>query len=79
MVLAGPPTLMPYDLEAMGVKATTDVDEALRGADVVMGLRIQLSLIHICVDTAAHMRYIILINQMRLREDMRGARAEVYL
>ena len=41
VVLAGPPTLMPYDLEAMGVKATTDVDEALRGADVVMGLRIQ--------------------------------------
>ena len=30
-----------YDLEAMDVKATTNVDEALRGADVVMGLRIQ--------------------------------------
>ncbi len=41
VVLAGPPTLMPYDLEAMDVKATTNVDEALRGADVVMGLRIQ--------------------------------------
>lgn len=41
VVLAGPPTLMPYDLEAMGVRATVNVDEAIRGADVVMGLRIQ--------------------------------------
>lgn len=41
VVLAGPPTLMPYDLESMDVRATTDVDEAIRGADVVMGLRIQ--------------------------------------
>ena len=41
VVLAGPPTLMPCDLEAMGVRATVNVDEAIRGADVVMGLRIQ--------------------------------------
>lgn len=41
VALAGPPTLMPCELEAMGVRSCTDVDEALRGADVVMGLRIQ--------------------------------------
>lgn len=41
VILAGPPTLMPFDLEAMGVRATTNVDEAIKGADVVMGLRIQ--------------------------------------
>lgn len=41
VILAGPPTLMPFDLEAMGVRATTNVDEAIKDADVVMGLRIQ--------------------------------------
>ncbi|MBE5040977.1 aspartate carbamoyltransferase catalytic subunit [Ructibacterium gallinarum] len=42
VVLAGPSTLMPADLEAMGVKTYCDVDRAVYGADVVMGLRIQL-------------------------------------
>ena len=41
VVLAGPPTLMPDCLEAMGVRAGYDVADAVRGADVVMGLRIQ--------------------------------------
>lgn len=42
VVLAGPSTLMPAEIERMGVKAYTDVDKAITGADVVMGLRIQL-------------------------------------
>jgi aspartate carbamoyltransferase catalytic subunit len=42
VVLAGPETLLPEGVEALGVQATTDTDEALRGADVVMALRIQL-------------------------------------
>ena len=41
VVVCGPPTLMPVRIEAMGVEATTDFDEALEGADVVMALRIQ--------------------------------------
>ncbi len=42
VVVAGPTTLMPYDIEKLGVKAYTNVDTALKDADVVMGLRIQL-------------------------------------
>ncbi|MDR1138249.1 MAG: aspartate carbamoyltransferase catalytic subunit [Synergistaceae bacterium] len=42
VVVAGPPTLMPPELEKLGVEATDRVDEAVSGADVVMGLRIQL-------------------------------------
>ncbi len=42
VVLAGPSTLMPAEVEQMGVKAYTNVDQAIAGADVVMGLRIQL-------------------------------------
>lgn len=42
VVLAGPETLLPEDAGALGVKVTTDTDEAVRGADVVMALRIQL-------------------------------------
>ena len=38
---AGPPTLMPPGLEALGVQVFDDLDEALRGADVVNVLRIQ--------------------------------------
>ena len=33
---------MPPGLERFGVRATTSVDEAVEGADVVMMLRIQL-------------------------------------
>ena len=41
VVLAGPPTLMPPDLEAFGVKAYDRVEEAVENADVVMALRLQ--------------------------------------
>lgn len=42
VVLAGPATLMPAEMEQLGVKTYTDIDKAIDGADVVMGLRIQL-------------------------------------
>jgi aspartate carbamoyltransferase catalytic subunit len=42
VVVAGPPTLLPPEIERLGVEATDRVDDAVRGADVVMGLRIQL-------------------------------------
>jgi aspartate carbamoyltransferase catalytic subunit len=38
----GPPTLTPPGLGALGVRTTTDVAEAVRDADVVMMLRVQL-------------------------------------
>ena len=41
VVLAGPPTMMPRDIEKMGVDVTHDMDEAINGADVIMMLRIQ--------------------------------------
>jgi aspartate carbamoyltransferase catalytic subunit len=40
--VCGPPTLIPTDIARFGVRATFDVDEAVREADVVMLLRIQL-------------------------------------
>ena len=40
--VCGPPTLMPTDIARFGVTATSDVEEAVRDADVVMLLRIQL-------------------------------------
>jgi aspartate carbamoyltransferase catalytic subunit len=42
VVVCAPPTLMPVRIEAMGVEATNDFDQALEGADVVMMLRMQL-------------------------------------
>ncbi len=42
VVLGGPSTLMPAEIEQMGVRAYFDVDRAVEGADVIMGLRIQL-------------------------------------
>jgi aspartate carbamoyltransferase catalytic subunit len=39
--VAGPPTMLPSDIESLGVKAYTSLREALEGADVVMALRIQ--------------------------------------
>ena len=39
--LAGPPTMLPRDVDALGVKAYTSLREAIDGADVVMALRIQ--------------------------------------
>jgi aspartate carbamoyltransferase catalytic subunit len=40
--VCGPPTLIPPDLSRLGVTATSRVDEAIEGADVIMMLRIQL-------------------------------------
>jgi aspartate carbamoyltransferase catalytic subunit len=42
VVLAAPETLLPEGMDKMGVQVTTDTDEAVRNADVVMALRIQL-------------------------------------
>jgi len=39
--VAGPPTMLPVDVEELGVKAYTSLREVLDGADVVMALRIQ--------------------------------------
>ena len=39
--VAGPPTMMPSNVESLGVKAYASLREALDGADVVMALRIQ--------------------------------------
>ncbi len=41
VILAGAPTLLPPELNKLGFKMTTNVREAVLGADVVMGLRIQ--------------------------------------
>ena len=40
--VAGPPTMLPAQVESLGVKAFGSLREALDGADVVMALRIQL-------------------------------------
>ncbi len=37
-----PPTLMPTDVERLGARAFTDMEAGLKGADVVMMLRLQL-------------------------------------
>ena len=42
VTLAAPPTLMPLEIEKMGVRVVRSLDDALEGADVVMMLRIQL-------------------------------------
>jgi aspartate carbamoyltransferase catalytic subunit len=42
VVLAGPATMLPRDIEQMGVKVYTKLEEAVIDADVVMMLRIQL-------------------------------------
>lgn len=42
VVFAGPPTLMPDGPEMMGCKLTYSMEEALKGADVVMMLRVQM-------------------------------------
>jgi len=39
--LAGPPTMMPYGMEKMGVTVVSRIEEAIKDADVVMALRIQ--------------------------------------
>jgi aspartate carbamoyltransferase catalytic subunit len=42
VVVAGPPTMMPAEVERFGVSVAASVEEALEGADVVNILRIQL-------------------------------------
>jgi len=42
VVLAGPATMLPRDIEQMGIKVYTKLEEAIVDADVVMMLRIQL-------------------------------------
>jgi len=42
VTVAGPRTLMPLDVEKMGVTVAYTLEEAIRGADVVMMLRVQL-------------------------------------
>lgn len=39
--LAAPPTMLPVNVESLGVKGFTSLREAIDGADVVMALRIQ--------------------------------------
>jgi len=41
VVVSGPTTLMPPDIDSFGIKAFTDIREAVEGADVVMALRLQ--------------------------------------
>ena len=40
--LIGPPTMMPYGIDKLGVKVFFSMDEGLRGANVIMMLRLQL-------------------------------------
>ncbi|MFQ5736140.1 MAG: aspartate carbamoyltransferase catalytic subunit [Thermodesulfobacteriota bacterium] len=42
VTVAGPPTMLPPGIEALGCRATSDMAEAITGADCVMMLRIQL-------------------------------------
>ncbi len=42
VTVCGPKTLLPVDVERLGVQATTDLREAVKGADVINLLRIQL-------------------------------------
>ncbi len=42
VTVCGPATLLPPFIESLGVTATTDFEDALKGKDVVMMLRIQL-------------------------------------
>jgi aspartate carbamoyltransferase catalytic subunit len=41
VTVAGPETLLPVGIESMGVERASSVDEAVRGADAVMALRLQ--------------------------------------
>ncbi len=41
VIVCGPPTMIPRDIEMLPADVTFDVDEAIRGADVIMVLRIQ--------------------------------------
>src|SRR5439155_8335514 len=39
--VSGPPTMVPFGIDRLGVRVSTAVDEAVAGADVIMMLRIQ--------------------------------------
>ncbi len=39
--IAAPQTMLPYGIEQLGAKVDKTIDEAVRGASVIMGLRIQ--------------------------------------
>lgn len=41
VTVAGPPTLIPVDVESLGVKVSYDIADAVKDADVIMMLRIQ--------------------------------------
>ncbi|MCD6451701.1 MAG: aspartate carbamoyltransferase catalytic subunit [Acidobacteria bacterium] len=42
VVVAGPPTYIPPEIEKLGVKVHIKIEEAVRGCDVIMMLRVQL-------------------------------------
>ena len=42
VTVAGPPSLIPTEVEKMGVRVAHSLDKAIEGADVIMMLRIQL-------------------------------------
>jgi len=42
VVLVGPPTLLPPEIKAWGVKTSYNLEEELPGADIIMALRLQL-------------------------------------
>jgi len=42
ITLVGPATLMPLEIEGMGVRVSHRIEEAVEGADVIMMLRIQM-------------------------------------
>jgi len=42
VIICGPQTLLPMEIEKMGVEVTSDLNEAMDGADIVYALRIQL-------------------------------------
>ncbi|MBU3078888.1 aspartate carbamoyltransferase catalytic subunit [Sphingomonas quercus] len=44
--VVGPPTLLPRDIERMGVKVFTNLEDGIRDADVVMALRLQTERMH---------------------------------
>lgn len=46
VTICAPNTLLPMELERTGVEITTDVRQAVKGADVVMALRIQKERLH---------------------------------
>ena len=47
VTMYAPATLMPHGIEKMGAKIASSREEALAGANVVMGLRIQLERMHV--------------------------------